>query len=138
MGTLLLSLLAPVSSMKVLCMAFLGILFAQSGIDKIMNYKGNAEWLTGHFAKSPLKGTVGLMLPIITALEIAAGLLSIIGLALFFVNETSQIGLVGAQLSALAIVALFFGQRVAQDYEGAATLSTYFLMSIVSIYVLGL
>ena len=40
------------------------ILFLQSGLDKIFNYKGNLEWLTSHFAKSPLGGTVGLMLPV--------------------------------------------------------------------------
>ena len=130
-------LLTPIASIKLLCMAFLAILFLQSGLDKIFNYKGNLEWLTGHFSKSPLKGTVGLMLPVITLLEMAAGLLSAIGLVLFLLNESSDLGLLGAQLSSLSIVALFFGQRLAQDYEGAATLAMYFLLTIASIYVLG-
>ena len=34
--------------------AFLAILFLQSGIDKVVDRRGNLEWLTGHFAKSPL------------------------------------------------------------------------------------
>ena len=134
---LLINLLAPISSMKVLCMAFLGILFLQSGLDKIFNYKGNLEWLTGHFKKSPLKGTVGIMMPVITILETAAGILSFIGIALFLMNGSSATGLLGAQLSALSILALFFGQRLAQDYEGAATLVGYFMLSLLSIYILG-
>jgi hypothetical protein len=33
-------------------------------------------------------------------------------------------------------MALFFGQRLAKDYPGAATLVPYFLLSLVAIYVL--
>lgn len=134
---ILLNLLAPIPSLKVLCMAFLGILFLQSGLDKIFNYKGNLEWLTGHFEKSPLKGTVGVMMPVITILETAAGVLSVLGIVLFLMNGSSMIGLLGAQLSALSILALFFGQRLAQDYEGAATLVGYFILTLLSIYILG-
>ena len=53
--------------------AFLAILFLQSGIDKVVDRRGNLEWLKGHFAKSPLAGVVPLMVTVITALEIAAG-----------------------------------------------------------------
>ena len=38
--------------------AFLAILFLQSGIDKVVDRRGNLEWLKGHFAKSPLAGMV--------------------------------------------------------------------------------
>jgi hypothetical protein len=44
----------------------------------------------------------------------------------------------GAQLSALNLVMLFFGQRIAKDYAGAAALVPYFLLSIGSILLLGL
>ncbi|MBL8003027.1 MAG: hypothetical protein JNL05_13820, partial [Flavobacteriales bacterium] len=46
--------------------AMVAILFLQSGLDKAFNWKGEMTWLTGHFAKSPLKGTVPLLLPVIT------------------------------------------------------------------------
>lgn len=138
MKILFLFLLEPLLSMQLLCMAFLGILFTQSGLDKVFNYKANQEWLTGHFAKSPLKNMVGLMMPMITVLEVAAGLLSIGGIIALLTSGSNQIGLTGAQLSALSLLALFFGQRMAQEYEGAASLVAYFLLSLVSIYVLGL
>ncbi len=39
--------------MQILISAFLGILFLQSGIDKVVDRRGNLDWLKGHFVKSP-------------------------------------------------------------------------------------
>ena len=124
-------------SLQLLILAFLAILFLQSGLDKVFNYKGNYEWLKGHFEKSPLSGMVGLMMPIITVLEVAAGACCAVGIFTLLLNGGQVVGLLGCQLSALSILALFFGQRLAQDYAGAATLTTYFLISLVGIYLLG-
>ena len=66
--------------MQILASAFLAILFLQSGIDKIVDRRGNLEWLKGHFAKSPLAGTVPALLTAITILEVAAGVLSALGM----------------------------------------------------------
>jgi uncharacterized membrane protein YphA (DoxX/SURF4 family) len=64
--------------MQIFTAAFLAILFLQSGIDKIIDRRGNLEWLKGHFAKSPLAGVVPALLTVITILELTAGLLSAI------------------------------------------------------------
>lgn len=132
------AILAPVMFLKLACLAFLSILFLQSGLDKVFNYKGNLDYFKSHFAKSPLKNTVGLMMPAITLLEVAAGVLSAAGLVMLLLNGDTQPGLLGAQVSVLSIIALFFGQRVAQDYAGASTLVGYFLVAVASVYVLGL
>jgi len=130
--------LTPIYSSQLLCLAFLAVLFLQSGLDKVFNYKGNLEWLKEHFTKSPLRNLVSLMLPAVTLLELAAGALCALGIYFLIVNGTSSIGLLGAQLSAVSIVALFLGQRLAQDYEGAATLTTYFIISIMTVFLMGL
>jgi uncharacterized membrane protein YphA (DoxX/SURF4 family) len=122
--------------MQVLSSAFLAILFLQSGIDKIVDRRGNLEWLKGHFAKSPLAGMVPAMVTVITILEIVAGALSAIGCGLILFRQDSTLAFYGAVASALAIVALFFGQRMAKDYPGAATLVPYFLLSLAAIYLL--
>jgi hypothetical protein len=124
--------------MQVLTSAFLAILFLQSGIDKIVDRRGNLEWLKGHFAKSPLAGMVPVMVTIITILEIVAGGLSAIGCGLIFLRQDSTLAFYGAVVSALTLVALFFGQRMAKDYPGAATLVPYFLLTLAAIYVLAL
>ena len=122
--------------LQILTSAFLGILFLQSGIDKIVDRRGNLEFLQGHFAKSPLAGTVPLLVTVITVLEIAAGALSAIGCAIIILTRDPAIAFYGAVISALSILGLFFGQRMAKDYAGAAILVPYFLLTLVAIYLL--
>lgn len=130
------NLLTAATSFQLLSLAFLAILFLQSGLDKVFDYKGNKAWLTGHFAKSPLKSTIGLLMPVITILEVAAGAFSAIGAVQILLGGSTQMGLIGAQLSAASILSLFFGQRLAKDYEGAGGLVGYFLVCLAAIYVL--
>src|SRR2546425_12637522 len=122
--------------MRIFASAFLAILFLQSGIDKVVDRRGNLEWLKGHFAKSPLTGIVPALLTTITILEIAAGTLSAIGCVLVIVLRDSSVAFYGAVISAVAVIALFFGQRMAKDYAGAAVLVPYFLLTLVAIYLL--
>ncbi len=129
---------SAISLLQVLVSAFLAILFLQSGIDKVVDRRGNLEWLTAHFAKSLLAGIVPLMVTAITILEIAAGALSAIGCVVLIFLRDSTIAFYGAVISAIAIVALFFGQRMAKDYPGAAVLVPYFLLALAAIYLLAL
>ncbi len=122
--------------LQILVSAFLAILFLQSGIDKVVDRRGNLEWLRGHFAKSPLAGLVPLLVSAITLLELSAGLLSALGCIALLLGRSSTLAYYGALISALALLALFFGQRVAKDYPGAAVLVSYFLLAIVAIYLL--
>jgi hypothetical protein len=122
--------------MQILASAFLAILFLQSGIDKVVDRGGNLEWLNGHFAKSPLSGMVPAMVTTITILEIAAGALSAVGCIVIIFTRDATMAFYGAVISAVAIVALFFGQRMAKDYAGAAVLVPYFLLTLAAIYLL--
>ncbi len=122
--------------MQIFASAFLAILFLQSGIDKILDRRGNFEWLKGHFAKSPFAGVVPLLLISITILELAAGALSAVGCVLIIALKDSTIAFYGAILSAAAVTGLFFGQRIAKDYAGAAVLVSYFLLTLIAIYLL--
>jgi hypothetical protein len=121
--------------LQVLTSLWLAILFLQSGIDKVVDRRGNVEWLSGHFAKSPLASMVPLLVTLLTILELAAGALSAIGCVLVLLSRDSTCAFYGAILSAVTLVALFFGQRMAKDYAGAATLVSYFLLALVTIYV---
>jgi len=122
--------------MQILASAFLAILFLQSGIDKILDRRGNFEWLKGHFAKSPLAGIVPALLICITILEVAAGMLSAVGCVLVILARDSTVAFYGAAISAVAVLALFVGQRIAKDYAGAAVLVPYFLLMLVAMYLL--
>ena len=121
---------------QILASAFLAILFLQSGLDKIVDRRGNLEWLRGHFSKTPFADAVPLLLTVLTILEVAAGAASAVGCVLVIVLRDSTVAFCGAVTSAVAIIALFFGQRIARDYAGAAVLVPYFLLTLVAIYLL--
>jgi len=115
--------------------AFMAILFLQSGLDKVMHYGGNLEYLKGYFKDSPLAGMVGLMMPAITVLEVLAGGLSLIGLVSSFLPIQIPFAFFGMALSGVCLLCLFFGQRMANDYAGAAALVPYFLVAIVGLFL---
>ena len=87
--------------LQILVSTFLAILFLQSGIDKIVDRRGNLEWLKGHFAKSPLAGIVPAMVTTITILEIAAGARSAIGCVVIILARDSTLAFYGAVISAI-------------------------------------
>jgi hypothetical protein len=130
------TLMGAVYLMQIFGSAFLAILFLQSGIDKVIDYRSNLEWLQGHFAKSQLAGVVSVLLAAITILEVAAGALSAIGCVILIISRETTLAFYGAVISAVALIALFFGQRMAKDYAGAAVLVPYFLLTLVAIYLL--
>jgi hypothetical protein len=122
--------------LQVLVSAFLAILFLQSGLDKVIDRRGNRAYLDAHFAKSPLAGTVGPMFVVITILEVSAGALSAVGCVLLLLQRDPTVAFLGAVVAGVNIVALFFGQRVSKDYAGAAALVPYFLLALSGIYLL--
>jgi hypothetical protein len=122
--------------LQLLVSAFLAICFLQSGTDKIVDRQGNLQWLSGHFAKSPLAGFVPLLFTVLTIIELGAGVLSTIGFFALILTHNSTIAFYGALVSAIAVLCLFFGQRMAKEYAGAAVLVPYFLLTLVAIYLL--
>ncbi|MCU0340332.1 MAG: DoxX family protein [Spirosomaceae bacterium] len=117
---------------KILFAAFNGILFTQSGLDKVFNYQGNLAYFQGHFKNSPLASSVPLLTPIITLLETSAGVASLAGGVLMLVGAElgPTLAAWGMLLGAKSLLALFLGQRLAKDYAGAAALVPYFLMAM--------
>jgi uncharacterized membrane protein YphA (DoxX/SURF4 family) len=126
----------PVWLVQLLCCLFLAILFLQSGLDKVTDWKGNVGWMTPHFANSPFRGQVPLMLGIITVMEVTTGVVSAVGAVLLVLTGATRVGLLGATLSGFTFLALFLGQRLAKDYAGAAGLVPYFLVSLAGLFAL--
>ncbi len=120
---------------QVLCALFLSVLFLQSGLDKVLDWQGNKSYIASVFAKTPLRRLSTLMLLSIAVLEVLAGAVSAAGVMglLFLQNPTTAF--LGACLAGLNIVALFFGQRIAKDYAGAAALVPYFIVTVLAMLV---
>jgi len=114
---------------------FAAVLFIQSGLDKIFDWSGNLGWLKGHFEKTFLGGFVPLLLATITVMEVATGFLSAAGVVYFLVSGSLSLIFYASVLGAASVLALFFGQRIAKDYAGAAVLVPYFILMIVLMYL---
>ncbi|CAI8268115.1 MAG: DoxX family membrane protein [Flavobacteriaceae bacterium] len=121
---------------EVLILLFLIVTFLQSGIDKLTDWQGNLSFIKGHFKNSPLKNTVPLLLAVILILEIVASLLMIVGVYQLYTSELKEMAILGIELSALSLIFLLIGQRLAKDYAGAMTLAVYFIISIIGLSLL--
>jgi len=114
----------------IIVLAFLAITFIQSGYDKVVDWKGNVEWLRGHFSKTVIKNQVPQSLLLILVLEILAGAFSVIGIIEILVNGGTTFAFLAAVLSCVTLLFLLLGQRLAKDYDGARTIVIYFIPAV--------
>jgi putative oxidoreductase len=115
---------------EVLILLFLTITFIQSGADKLLDWKGNLSFIKEHFKNSPLKNCVPILLGVILVLEIIAGIFMAIGVYQLYTSEAKEIALLGIELSAITLIFLLIGQRLAKDYAGAMSLAVYFIITL--------
>jgi len=113
--------------------AFFAILFLQSGLDKVFNYRGNLEYFQEHFKNSPLAKWSGLLLPAITLLETSAGGVSTWAFIQTLYLGENHMSQYSAILAGISLLCLFFGQRLAKDYAGAASLVPYFVVALLGL-----
>jgi putative oxidoreductase len=121
-------------AIRLFVLLFLAALFIQSGSDKVFGWKGNLEWLKGHFAASFLRSSVPLLLFVITVFEVLAGLLLLTGAILLLATGSYFVAKAGLAFGALALLCLFTGQRIAKDYPGAASLVPYFILTLLGLW----
>lgn len=119
---------------SILTLVLLAVTFIQSAYDKIMYWKNNVGWLTGHFANTPIKNMVPLSLGLILILELIAGILCISGCIELLINGGKTFGLYGGIFSCITLLFLLLGQRMAKEYDGARTIVIYFIPAVMVVY----
>jgi uncharacterized membrane protein YphA (DoxX/SURF4 family) len=122
---------------QLLAAALLGVLFLQSGLDKVLDWQGNKAYVGGFFAKSPLRRFSTPLLLALTVLEVLAGVLCAAGALALLVTGDSSIAFLGACTAGLSMLGLFFGQRMAKDYAAAAGLVPYLLLALSALLLEG-
>ncbi len=76
-----------------------------------------------------------MMLFIVTLLELIGGGLCLAGAMIGIISfDTSLVG-IGLFIIAIDLIALFFGQRIAKDYEGAAVLVPYYILTMFGLFI---
>ena len=119
--------------LQVLIALFLGVAMTQSGFDKIIDWKGNKSFLIDHFSKTFLSRFITPLLLVVLILELAGGIICFIGVGEVFIYNNNQLIKVGLIIIAIDLISLFFGQRLAKDYDGAAVLVNYFILTIIGL-----
>ena len=117
---------------------FISIALLQSGIDKVLDRKGNLSWLSDHFSDSILNKNVPLLLLIVTIIELLSGFLLLLGGLYNIIISNSDLLILGFLTSSINFIFLFFGQRVAKDYDGAAVIVNYFILNMIGLLSISL
>lgn len=121
---------------EILILLFIVITFLQSGLDKITDWKGNILWLKEHFSTTFLSSKVPLMVGIILVLEVLVGILGILGILQILAFGIVTFAFYACVLASLTLLMLLFGQRVAKDYAGAFTITGYFVVVILGVFIM--
>lgn len=125
--------LSEVQIGTIAALAFFAILFLQSGIDKIVDRKGNLDWMTPHFATSPFKSAVPALLTILTLFELVSGFASAAAAVACAFDTSSRLPMMALTLVCVTFLQLFLGQRLAKDYAGAASIAPYFGVALLGL-----
>ena len=123
----------PEKVVFLLVLVFFLIVFIQSGLDKIIDYKGNLNFLKDLLKIYFSPTLIELALISVTILELTSGILCLIGIINFVFNDSNFIGLLGLIIGSIALLVLLFGQRVSKNYDGAKTIAIYFILAMVGI-----
>ena len=127
------TIMVPEKITFILVLAFFSIVFIQSGVDKVFDYKGNLSFLNdllrGFFSR-PL---INFALISVAILELTSGILCLIGIFDAIFNPSYFIGKLGLIIGSLALLVLLFGQRVSKNYDGAKTIAVYFILAMLGI-----
>ena len=116
-----------------LILSFFSIVFIQSGLDKVFDHKGNLSFLRDLLGKFFNQSLITLSFISVTVLELFSGFLCLAGVFYTLFYDSSLIGLVGLIVGSVALLVLLFGQRVSKNYEGAKTITIYFILSIIGV-----
>ena len=114
-------------------LAFFFIVFIQSGVDKIFDYKGNLSFLNDLLKIYFSPPLIAFALILVTIFELISGILCLIGIVDFIFNKSNLIGLIGLIIGSLALLILLFGQRVSKNYDGAKTITIDFILAMIGI-----
>ena len=118
-------------------LAFLSIVFIQSALDKIFNWKGNLEFTASTLTSKFPPRLVRFALLNVLLLEFAGGFGSLGGIIEIFLESTTLfIAKLGIITSSTALLILLLGQRISQNYVDAKTIVIYFIVCLLGLQIL--
>ena len=117
---------------------FFLVLFLQSGLDKIFNWKIELNWIKPHFSKTIFKSFVPTLLFTLMLLEVTTGLVCFLAIVNQFFPIYEKLPFFSLFLSSCTLLCLFLGQRIAKDYQGAISITIYFGINLWGLFILSI
>ena len=118
---------------QILVSIFFSIVFFQSSIDKINDRESNLKFFNHHFKGTFFHNYTSISLNLLALLEITSAFLCCLGIFYKLLYYDSLFIYYGLLMSAIVLLSLVLGQRLAKDYAGAADITIYFILCIVTI-----
>ena len=112
---------------------FFAIVFFQSGIDKVIDRKGNINFFENHFKNTLFHKIYAQALTALMLLELYAASLCAYGCIYSIVYKNTDFIFYGLLVTSFILLSLLLGQRIAKDYVGAADITIYFILCIITI-----
>ena len=118
-------------------LTFMSIVFIQSALDKIFNWKENLEFTTSTLTNIFPPLLVRFALLNVLLLEFAGGFGSLGGLIeILLGSSTLFIAKLGIMTSTIALLILLIGQRISKNYVDAKTIVIYFIVCLFGLQIL--
>ena len=115
----------------ILILLFLSIVFIQSSLDKVLNWKSNLDFTINTLTSKFPRYLVLLSLLSVTFFELVGGFSSLFGIIEICMGTNSLFwSKIGIYSSTLALLILLTGQRISMNYNDAKTIVIYFLVCI--------
>ena len=118
---------------QILSSIFFAIVFFQSGIDKVIDRKGNINFFENHFKNTLFHKIHAQALTALMLLELIAASLCAYGCIYSIVYKNTDFIFYGLLVTSFILLSLLLGQRIAKDYVGAADITIYFILCVITI-----
>ena len=118
---------------QILVSIFFSIVFFQSSFDKINDREGNLIFFKQHFKGTVFQNYTSISLTFLALLEILSAFFCVLGIFYKIFYFDSIFIYYGLLMSAIVLLSLLLGQRIAKDYVGAADITIYFTLCIITI-----
>lgn len=127
---------AQMFAAQILILLFIVITFLFSGFEKLLDWNQSLTFYENHFKKSFIKNWLKFFLIFIITGEITCSFFGIIGLFQILNYGETTYSFYTLILAALFLTAMLIGQRISKDYAGAMTISVYFILTVIGIFLL--
>ena len=122
------------NSLVILISVFFIITYLFSFFEKVVNWKPTVGYYKNHFKNTFVAHKISNWILLVLLAELIVIVFLIIGFFNFVINQSNYMLKYAFISSAITLLMLHIGQRIAKDYAGATTITVYFIVTILGIF----